>query len=88
MESYKNIKLLRLVLNITETSGAYHLFSIPASKICKQEILSYFEPGMVTKPELIIHHAYGSFKKYFKKLKMLILSHRFNVVHEDHRMNV
>jgi glycosyltransferase involved in cell wall biosynthesis len=77
----KNIKILRLVLNITETSGAYYLFTVPMARRCKQQVLSLFRPTNSPNPDLNISHAEGSARKYFRMLRKMIFDEELTVVH-------
>jgi len=75
------MKLLRLVLDVSETSGAYYLFSVPFSKICDQTILSLFEPELIPLDSLNIINTKKSIIDYIKKLYKEIKYNRYDVVH-------
>jgi glycosyltransferase involved in cell wall biosynthesis len=81
MKNSKNIKLLRLVLNLTETSGAYHLFSIPMSRLCKQKVISFFKPDIEIHNNVDVTDADGLIWKYYKRLHDLLASNQYNVIH-------
>ena len=77
----KNIKLLRLVLDISETSGAYYLFTIPFSKICNQTILSLFTPELKPIDNLKIIHTNESILNYLICLYKEIKYQKYDVIH-------
>jgi glycosyltransferase involved in cell wall biosynthesis len=81
MHNKPKIKLLRLVLNLTDTSGAYHLFSIPMSRMCKQKVISLFKPLIKIHNDVDVSDADGSIWKYYDLLREMLKNNQYNVIH-------
>ena len=75
------MKLLRLVLNITETSGAYYLFTLPMSKFIKQDLISVYPPDIGINSNLRLFHSSGSMINYVKILSNVLKKEKYDIIH-------
>jgi len=77
----KKIKLLRLILNITPTSGVYHQSIIPSREYCDQTVISIFKPEMDLIKNVKFYYSDNSIIKYLFLINKVYKSTHFNAVH-------
>lgn len=80
MNNKKNINILRLILNLTHTSGVYHQTILPQKKISNQTILSIFEPEIKTK-DAEFYNSDNSIIRYLYLLKKILSEKDIDVIH-------
>ncbi|MBT5407064.1 MAG: glycosyltransferase family 4 protein [Gammaproteobacteria bacterium] len=75
------MKLLRLVLNISETSGAYYLFALPMLNKVDQTLVCYFKPNFSFNTKLRVIHGNNLMRSYLKIIFNKLIKGSYNIIH-------
>jgi len=76
----KRINILRLILNITHTSGVYHQTILPFKRLSNQTVLSIFKPEIINK-EVDFYNSNNSIIKYIFLLRKIFTTKNFDIIH-------
>lgn len=79
--SQKRLSVLRLVLNIGETSAPYNQFSLPMSARQDITLCSYFKSGISPPSELRYLESDGTRKGFLRTLNTALAERHYDVVH-------
>jgi len=77
----KKIKLLRLILNITPTSGVYHQSILPSREYCEQTVISIYKPEIDLIEDVKFYYSDNSIIKYLFLMNKIYKSTNFNAIH-------